>query len=171
MAATFEGTGGGREFVTSQACKQFGGEWKGGHDISGHVFILVLGSASLVAELLPAIIKRSGLKEERQVVTKAGEVTGLREDLDEEANSGGKLGTIAPSVVVGLSWWMLLMTAAYFHTWFEKVCINFNLIKSYRRLIFKQFTGLLTAWLGIFVVFMLPRVVPALRDFIGMPGV
>lgn len=26
--------------------------------------------------------------------------------------------------VVGLSAWMLLMTAIYFHTWFEKVCLQ-----------------------------------------------
>ena len=32
-----------------------------------------------------------------------------------------KGGVSAPVVVAGMSWWMLLMTAAYFHTWFEKV--------------------------------------------------
>jgi hypothetical protein len=32
---------------------------------------------------------------------------------------GGKFA----AVVVGLSVWMLLMTAIYFHTWFEKVCL------------------------------------------------
>ena len=54
--------------------------------------------------------------------------------------------------VAGFSWWMLLMTAAYFHTWFEK------------------FTGLLVAFIGIYVVYFLPRGVPAYRAIIGMPG-
>lgn len=121
LAANYEGTGGEREFVTSQACKKFGGVWRGGHDISGHVFILVLASSSLMMELLPAIARRNGLREERQIITKAGEIADLHEESDEEDDSGGRLGMIAPSVVVGLSWFMLLVTAAYFHTWFEKV--------------------------------------------------
>ena len=126
LAAKYEGQGGKREFVTSQACKQVGGEWKGGHDISGHVFILVLGSAFLALELLPVLARRSGMKEERKVVRKSGEVQGLEAEVIEEEGPEGKVGTIVPFIVVGLSWWMLLMTAAYFHTWFEKVRLNVN---------------------------------------------
>lgn len=55
--------------------------------------------------------------------------------------------------VVGLMWWMLLMTAAYFHTWFEK------------------FTGLLVAFSGLWIVYFLPRGAPGLRAVLGMPGV
>ncbi|KAK0510253.1 hypothetical protein JMJ35_007647 [Cladonia borealis] len=58
-----------------------------------------------------------------------------------------------PSHVMGMSWWMLLMTATFFHTWFEKL------------------TGLLVAMAGIFVVYFLPRALPAMRDIVGMPGV
>ena len=90
-AEKFEGTGGGREFVTSQACKQIGGVWKGGHDISGHVFILVLGSASLMAELLPVLARRNGFNEERKIVGKTGEVERLHDDINEEGTSGGNL--------------------------------------------------------------------------------
>ena len=50
-------------------------------------------------------------------------------------------------------WWMLLMTAAYFHTWFEK------------------FTGLLVALGALWVVYFLPRGLPAMRAAVGMPGV
>ena len=46
-----------------------------------------------------------------------GEVVGESEG--EEGQWKSVVG--APLVVAGLSWWMLLMTAAYFHTWFEKV--------------------------------------------------
>ena len=171
MAAKYEGTGGGKEFVSSQACKQVGGVWKGGHDISGHVFILVLGSAFLALELLPVLARKSGLKEERRVVRKTGEVAGPEGEVSEEENAGGKLGTIAPGAVVGLSWWMLLMTAAYFHTWFEKVCVYLLRVGMVCKTDSQKFTGLLTALVGISVVFFLPRIVPPLRDLIGMPGI
>ena len=42
------------------------------------------------------------------------------EDGDSEG-SMEQLGTWVSIAVVALSWWMLFMTAAYFHTWFEKV--------------------------------------------------
>ncbi|KAF4303635.1 Fat storage-inducing transmembrane protein [Botryosphaeria dothidea] len=63
------------------------------------------------------------------------------------------LGVKASLAVMALSWWMLLMTAAFFHTWFEK------------------FTGLLVAFLAIWSIYFLPRGVPAYRAIIGMPGV
>ncbi|KAK2767517.1 hypothetical protein FQN54_003674 [Arachnomyces sp. PD_36] len=40
--------------VTAAACKAAGGSWSGGHDVSGHVFMLVLASASLTLEMLGA---------------------------------------------------------------------------------------------------------------------
>ncbi|KAI4255529.1 MAG: hypothetical protein L6R42_006680 [Xanthoria sp. 1 TBL-2021] len=123
-----------REFVTGAACKIAGGKWKGGHDISGHVFILVLGSASLGLEVLGAMVndRRAGAEEKQAKL--------------------GKWGWGVVVGVVGMSWWMLLMTAAYFHTWFEK------------------FTGLSTAFVGITVVYILPRLLPGVRDILGVPG-
>lgn len=123
LASTFEGTGGTKEFVTGQACKAVGGEWKGGHDISGHVFILVLGSAFLGLEVLPALVGARGLREERRIRRADGGVVRAEREIagDRVQDTDGKGGVSAPLVVAGLSWWMLLMTAAYFHTWFEKV--------------------------------------------------
>ena len=92
-----------REFVTGAACKLAGGTWKGGHDISGHVFILVLGSATLGLEVLGAMVNDQ------------------RAEAEEKQARLGKWGWGIVVGVVGMSWWMLLMTAAYFHTWFEKV--------------------------------------------------
>lgn len=123
-----EGTGGTKEFVTGQACKAVGGQWRGGHDISGHVFILVLGSIFLGLEVLPALVGAKGLREERMVMGKDGSVGRAERETvrDGEADEGEwTTGIGAPLVVAGLSWWMLLMTAAYFHTWFEKVCLLF----------------------------------------------
>lgn len=122
-----EGSGGTTEFVTGQACKAVGGQWRGGHDISGHVFILVLGSLFLGLEVLPAMVGAKGLREERMVMGRDGgvgraerEAVGESEGVEGEVGEW-KTGIGAPLVVAGLSWWMLLMTAAYFHTWFEKV--------------------------------------------------
>ncbi|KAI4093572.1 MAG: hypothetical protein LQ344_002799 [Seirophora lacunosa] len=123
-----------KEFLTAAACKVAGGEWKGGHDVSGHVFILVLGSAAVGMEVLGALIRSRG-------------------DEGDEATKGlGKWGWGVVIGVVGMSWWMLLMTAAYFHTWFEKS------------------TGLLTASLAIAAVYILPRISPRARDIFGVPG-
>ena len=129
MADRFEGTGGKREFLTGQACKIAGGAWTGGHDISGHVFILVLGGAFLGMELLPVFMARRGLKDERVVKRRDGDLGKVDsvvvggEDIHGETESMmEKVGRWTPTIVAGLNWWMLLMTAAYFHTWFEKVC-------------------------------------------------
>jgi len=151
-----------REILTHAACKVVGGTWKGGHDISGHVFMLILGSAMLWMEVLPCVLRASGLRESRLVRMHDGkvasaaaeadrEVHGLSKGADEEKVAG--LGLKVALGVTGLSWWMLLMTAAFFHTWFEK------------------FTGLLVALFGIWMVYFLPRGVPALRAVVGMPGV
>lgn len=109
-----------REFFTAAACKLAGGQWKGGHDISGHVFLLVLGSAFLWMEILPAVAGRETRmikRKEGDVITADREAEGEKEREEKEEIQGLSV----PLVVAGLSWWMLLMTAAYFHTWFEKV--------------------------------------------------
>jgi hypothetical protein len=124
------GMGRTREFVTAQACKVAGGQWKGGHDISGHVFLLVLGSAFLWLEFLPVVLRYSGLREQRVVRHRDGKVGRAsppwprteNEDRDGKTRAA-KGGISVPLGVVILSWWMLLMTAAYFHTWLEKVCL------------------------------------------------
>ena len=63
-----------KSVLSHAACKAVGGAWKGGHDISGHVFILILGSAMLWLEILPAVLRASGLREERRIRTADGKV-------------------------------------------------------------------------------------------------
>ncbi|KAF2719464.1 hypothetical protein K431DRAFT_286756 [Polychaeton citri CBS 116435] len=147
-----------REIFTHAACKTVGGRWKGGHDISGHVFLLILGSAMLWLELLPAVLKMEGLREARMVKTADGLVRSASyETKDRVGNMKVPqdlgIGVQMALGVAGLSWWMLLMTAAYFHTWFEKV------------------TGLLVAFGALYAIYFLPRAVPGLRKVIGLPGV
>ena len=147
-----------REVFTHAACKAIGGQWKGGHDISGHVFLLILGSAMLWLELLPAVLRMEGLREARRIMTSDGLVRSASVEVDGKSESKGdtntsSIGLQGAMVVLGLSWWMLLMTAAYFHTWFEKA------------------TGLVVAFGAIYFVYFLPRAIPALRQVVGMPGV
>jgi len=143
-----------RQFVTGVACKAVGGKWRGGHDISGHVFLLVLGSMFLFEEVLHVVYRSVRNKQERTVYMMDGAVKSADvEARDAEGTGQWTLGAKIVFGVGGLSLYMLLMTAAYFHTWFEKL------------------TGLLVALSGIFVVYFLPRVVPAVRGIIGMPGI
>ena len=151
--------GDAKEVFSHAACKAIGGQWRGGHDISGHVFLLILGSAMLWLELLPAVLHNEGLREKRRIRTADGLIrnASLETEASSSAAVGGRrelgLGIKAALAVAGLSWWMLLMTAAYFHTWFEKV------------------TGLLVAFTTIYTVYFLPRGVPAIRQALGLPGI
>ncbi|KAI9708005.1 MAG: hypothetical protein M1820_004424 [Bogoriella megaspora] len=152
------------QHLTHAACKLAGGQWRGGHDISGHVFLLILGSAMLWLEVLPAVLKEPALREKRPIMMADGVVKSAAAETEVEPASGEKdapRGTEAATSfgvklalgVAGFSWWMLLMTAAFFHTWFEK------------------FTGLLVAFTGIYMVYFLPRALPAYRAIVGLPGV
>jgi hypothetical protein len=150
-----------REALSNAACKAAGGRWLGGHDISGHVFLLVLGSGMLWMELLPVVVRWTGLREARRIVK-----DGLARSASTETEADGQgikgnievpkrlgWGVKLALGVAAMNWWMLLMTAAYFHTWFEK------------------FTGLVVASTALYTIYFLPRAVPLVRQAIGMPGV
>ncbi|KAF1971322.1 hypothetical protein BU23DRAFT_556119 [Bimuria novae-zelandiae CBS 107.79] len=144
-----------RVFLTAAACKRAGRKWAGGHDISGHVFLLIMGSALLGFEILPALTRWEGLRDGRRIMLEDGKVASVsvEKDPDAEKYEPPTQGVPIPISVAGLMWWMLLMTAAFFHTWFEK------------------FTGFLVAFAGLWVVYFLPRGVPQVRAVLGMPGV
>ncbi|KAM0277232.1 hypothetical protein ACHAQH_005953 [Verticillium albo-atrum] len=118
------------EFVSAVACKAAGGAWRGGHDISGHVFLLVLASGFLLQEVGWVYLRHRGIREERAIIMGDGAVKsagveseGGVERADLQEDSLGFAGRAA-LVAVALSSWMLLMTAIYFHTWFEKVSLK-----------------------------------------------
>ena len=109
--------------ASSAACKAVGGKWTRGHDVSGHVFLLALGSTFLWMEALHVVLRGSGARDERLIASgptiKRAEAERQGVDLQEYDRSN--FGVKVVIVIAGLCWWMLLMTAAYFHTWFEKV--------------------------------------------------
>lgn len=124
--------------------------------------MLVLGSAFLMQEIGWVVLRWKGWrdKEERSVVMGDGAVKGAAVEADGELNGatereghGLGVGGRFALGVVGLSLWMVLMTAIYFHTWFEKL------------------TGLLIAMAGFYSVYILPRWIPALRGVLGSPGI
>ncbi|OAL52972.1 hypothetical protein IQ07DRAFT_584964 [Pyrenochaeta sp. DS3sAY3a] len=144
-----------RVFITATTCKSGGGQWKGGHDISGHVFLLILGSSLLWFEFLPALTRMEGLRDGRLITLLDGKTASVAVEKDRVKDEGDATakGVKFALGVAALMWWMLLMTAAYFHTWFEK------------------FTGLIVAFVALYTVYFLPRGVPQLRALLGMPGV
>jgi hypothetical protein len=119
------------DVFTAVACKAAGGKWSGGHDISGHVFLLVLGSGFLMQEVGWAVFRWRGQhRDRRSVVMSDGAVKSAGVEAQgpepevlptsgwlDSLGIGGKFSV----AVIALSCWMLLMTAIYFHTWFEKV--------------------------------------------------
>lgn len=153
------GVNAAKQYATAAACKIGGGKWRGGHDISGHVFLLVMGSMFLLEEILHVILRHPWIKDERTIVMPDGAVKLAEVEARQDPNFQGDelarwdLGSKLVMVVVALSWFMLLMTAIYFHSAFERI------------------TGLFVALSAIFVVYILPRGVPAYRGVIGMPGI
>ncbi|KAK4447139.1 FIT family protein scs3 [Podospora aff. communis PSN243] len=120
------GTASTKEVFTNAACKSVGGRWAGGHDISGHVFLLVLGSFFLVQEVGWVAARWARyVREERSVVMGDGAVKGAGVEKEEgkerrdvavtALEALGRGGSFA-AAVIGLCGWMLLMTAIYFHT-------------------------------------------------------
>lgn len=117
-----------RQFLTGVACKAVGGKWSGGHDISGHVFLLVLGSMFLLQEIIHVTPRSPTTRDERTILMPDGAIKSA--DVETQPSVGvvadGSRWTLGVKIVVGvviLSLYMLLMTAAYFHTWFEKVSL------------------------------------------------
>ncbi|RKF57723.1 FIT family protein scs3, partial [Erysiphe neolycopersici] len=149
-----------RIYLSACACRAEGGNWNGGHDISGHVFLLVLGSMFLFEEVLHVVLPR---RQEKRVVTmKDGVIKSAKIESDYHLpNEYLGLWTLGSKIAIGIATmciYMLLMTAAYFHTWFEKLILD-------------QLTGFMVALAGVFIVYILPRVIPNLRKIIAMPGV
>ncbi|KAJ5477035.1 hypothetical protein N7539_007179 [Penicillium diatomitis] len=115
------------DLFSAAACKAAGGAWKGGHDISGHVFMLVLATASLAYEAVgvkafsaPSVSRANG-EASRERKTSDAAVPGTIGDQDGDGLARKFSLRLVWGVII-LGWWMLFMTAIWFHTWLEKVC-------------------------------------------------
>lgn len=106
------------QLATGWACKAAGGKWNGGHDISGHIFMLALGSAFLALEIWGV----------RGWLGKSVGTVGGKENEGSEVKEEGLVPKQIQNyavrfvwTVVGLQLWMFMMTGIWFHTWLEKV--------------------------------------------------
>lgn len=143
--------------ATGFSCKAVGGEWRGGHDVSGHFFILVLSSAFLFLEFFISESHAGAAHPHISPSTAARIATETSEE--EKRASGGWESEEAVKArlwtwyitwtVILLDGWMLLMTAIWFHTLFEKV------------------SGLTLASLTIWAVYFLPRFWPEWKGVVG----
>lgn len=143
-AITSEGSAGVYEssLITSYVCRKLKGSWEGGHDPSGHVFLLIHSSLYLVFESLPfwnswevlsgdfkAVVNELGNTNENSVKAKLLKVA--------------KFVSHNPSILVvslvSLWWWMLFMTSLYFHSIAEK------------------FVGLIFGYAAFIAIYYVPR--------------
>ncbi|ODQ63945.1 hypothetical protein NADFUDRAFT_67312 [Nadsonia fulvescens var. elongata DSM 6958] len=115
--------------VSSATCRSVGGTWLGGHDPSGHTFLLIHSSLFLWYELSPFL-------DEFLTIYRAG-----RNDSKSRKSILVALPTHLKLIIALLIlwWWMFLMTCIYFHSFFEKI------------------SGLIWAYVEVVLVYMIFR--------------
>lgn len=105
--------------INSYTCRGVRGEWTGGHDPSGHVFLMIHSSIYMFFEIAPYWSSWHQL-----VANIRSLITQLKQSAN-PLNTITKLVTQNPHMVVipliGLWWFMLLMTNLYFHSIGEKL--------------------------------------------------
>ncbi|KAK4047146.1 hypothetical protein OIV83_005598 [Microbotryomycetes sp. JL201] len=105
-----------------KACVGARGEfWRGGHDVSGHTFMMVhttLFLYQLIAPTLPLVFP-SLYKKSFSDKSKTTKTT--YSPVEQPAPLAVKLTTYFALAIMALSWWMLLMTSLFFHSPSEKM--------------------------------------------------
>ncbi|KAG2221355.1 hypothetical protein INT45_012401 [Circinella minor] len=86
------------------ACKRAGGNWGGGHDVSGHCVLLILSSLFLWEEV---------------VAWGFYSIPTIQRIKANNTNRYGWWSVLAVYGLLLLWWWMLTITSAYFHGYFE----------------------------------------------------
>ncbi|KAF3985125.1 hypothetical protein FT663_05262 [Candidozyma haemuli var. vulneris] len=118
--------------ISSFACRAIQGKWEGGHDPSGHVFLLVHSSLYLFFEIKPY------WKGWQQFTRNVARLRGpnLPAKIIDTLNTTPQILAI---VLLALWWFMLLMTNMYFHSIAEKL------------------VGLAFGYIGVIVMYLIPR--------------
>ena len=105
-------------------------KWVGGHDVSGHVYLLMLSSFILFITLKPCIQNllqgpnQNTNKEDRssQNISKVNEnEKTVKAGKVNEINILNKLVILLTTTLLIIWLWMLLITCIYFHTPYEKL--------------------------------------------------
>lgn len=121
--------------VSSVLCRKMKGSWSGGHDPSGHVFLLVLSSLILWFELIE---KRVLLRDTHKLIEDFHKLRSKKFGYLKLFLIIAKSSTIMVLCLLALWWWMLLVTSTHFHSFLEKL------------------TGLFAAYIGL-LVYLAPR--------------
>ncbi|CAK7891467.1 hypothetical protein CAAN1_01S05270 [[Candida] anglica] len=128
------------QMVSSYVCRSLKGSWSGGHDPSGHVFLLVHSSLYLVFESLPFWESWTRLKlNTRQLISNVRNSPTISSKLFNLLKFIAANPNILVILLVSLWWWMLFMTCIYFHSIAEK------------------FVGLIFGYAAFSVLYILPR--------------
>ncbi|KAK6199410.1 inositol phospholipid synthesis and fat-storage-inducing TM-domain-containing protein [Scheffersomyces amazonensis] len=127
--------------ISSYSCRKLRGNWEGGHDPSGHVFLMIHSSLYLFLETLPYWKSWTHLiNEVKNVINK---LKTSNKSVPEKVVDILYFIIDNPHVVIiqliSLWWFMLFMTNIYFHSLGEK------------------FVGLLFGYAGVTVVYYVPR--------------
>lgn len=120
--------------VSSSTCRHLRGSWEGGHDPLGHVFLLVHSSLYLFHEIKPYWPGWAALVAK----VRSGRQSGKNEG-DRAVRVLRSAPQVAAIALLGLWWFMLLMTNMYFHLLAEKL------------------VGLFFGYFGVAVVYYVPR--------------
>lgn len=136
----FQQSGNGNGFessrIDSYSCKRMKGSWEGGHDPSGHVFLMVHSSLYLFLECRQYWPGWGVLVEKLKGIVYSSQQGSIGERIKLIVNDTPHVFLV---VLISFWWWMLLMTNIYFHSISEKL------------------VGLIFGYIGVFVVYYVPR--------------
>ncbi|EDK46259.1 conserved hypothetical protein [Lodderomyces elongisporus NRRL YB-4239] len=128
--------------VSSYHCRKLRGNWEGGHDPLGHVFLMIHSSLYLYLECAAWFDWKSLVRCVVYVYRKLQNYGGkslVRGFEHNEKLFVGELAQLSVVLLISLWWFMLLMTNMYFHSIAEKL------------------VGLVFRYVGVFAIYFVPR--------------
>lgn len=128
--------------ISSASCRRLKGTWEGGHDPSGHVFLLVHSSLYLFHEIKPFWPGWTKFFKNIQISVRASSKNTTERLLDVLKTSP----QVAVVLLLSLWWFMLLMTNMYFHSLAEKL------------------VGLIFGYVAVIAVYYVPRWINKLEN-------
>lgn len=105
--------------VNSKTCRKLKGQWHGGHDPSGHVFLMTHSSIYLFFEI-KQFGAHYGLPQLRRLMQKLKLQKSTTSKLTALGHHMLTHASVLAMLLIGLWWFMLLMTNIYFHSILEK---------------------------------------------------
>ncbi|ODV63050.1 uncharacterized protein ASCRUDRAFT_74455 [Ascoidea rubescens DSM 1968] len=158
-------------FTSSALCRRIGGSWKGGHDPSGHVFLLVHSSLFLIFELLPNlsiylndfIYQNSNnyyfaslidyLKLNKNIDQKLKDNDSINNNNNNKTNQINNKDKSITNLLFQLSKNSLSLTFLLLSLWYFMLLIT----SIYFHSVYEKLFGLLFGYLSWFLIYIFPR--------------